>query len=167
MVNMMKYRYIVWLLLLSALAFLPAGKGYGQTVDDLKLSYRNDVIDGNILICNDSEPPFRFQVKNETEPGKFASFKLRLKEGDDVIDMVESGSSKTLEYGEKGKFTLQFIGVKADGGEVVKSYSLKIVGRVNARLEKEDESVKCLYSDVKYIVKILSEDSEGTRYFLN
>ena len=134
MVNMMKYRYIVLLFLLSALAFLPAGKGYGQTVDDLKLSYRNDVVDGNILICNDSEPPFRFQVKNETEPGKFASFKLRLKEGDDVIDMVGSGSSKTLEYGEKGKFTLEFIGLKADGSEVVKSYSLKIVGKVNARL---------------------------------
>lgn len=163
----MRYRYIVWLLLLSALAFLPVGKGYGQTAEDLKLSYRNEIIDTDILVCNDAEPPFRFQLKNETEPGKFDAFKLRLKEGDDVIDMVESGKSKTVEYGEKGRFTLQFIGIKADGREVVKSYSLKIVGKVNARLEKEEESVKCLNSDVKYIVEILSGDTDGTHYFLN
>ena len=48
---------------------------------------------------------------------------------------------------------------------MVKSYSLKIVGKVNARLEKENELVKCLESEVKYTLLLLSGDTDGTQYF--
>ena len=68
---------------------------------------------------------------------------------------------------KKGSLNCSFIGVKANGSEVVKSYSLKIVGKVNARLEKENELVKCLESEVKYTLLLLSGDTDGTQYFLN
>ena len=161
----MEIKSIIWLLL-ACVVLLP-DKGYGQTAGDLELSYRNEYVNGYILVCNDGEPPFRFQLKNETPVGKFTSFKLLLGDGSDEIDMVGPGSSKTIEYKEKGNFNLLFIGVQADGSRVIKGYSLKIVGKVNARLEKENESAKCLDSDVKYTLVLLSGDTDGTRYFLN
>lgn len=123
----MEIKSIIWLLL-ACVVLLP-DKGYGQTAGDLELSYRNEYVNGYILVCNDGEPPFRFQLKNETPVGKFTSFKLLLGDGSDEIDMVGPGSSKTIEYKEKGNFNLLFIGVQADGSRVIKGYSLKIVGK--------------------------------------
>ena len=60
----MEMKFIIGLLLMCV-SLLP-GKGYGQTSADLELSYRNEYVNGYILVCNDGEPPFRFQLKNET-----------------------------------------------------------------------------------------------------
>lgn len=161
----MEMKFIIGLLLMCV-SLLP-GKGYGQTSADLELSYRNEYVNGYILVCNDGEPPFRFQLKNETGVGKFISFKLSLGDGSDEIDMAGPGGLKTIEYKEKGSFNLKFIGERADGIKVIRGYVLKIVGKVNARLERENEWVKCLDSDVKYTLVILSGDTDRTRYFLD
>ena len=135
----MEMKFIIGLLLMCV-SLLP-DKGYGQTSADLELSYRNEYVNGYILVCNDGEPPFRFQLKNETGVGKFISFKLSLGDGSDEIDMAGPGGLKTIEYKEKGSFNLKFIGERADGVKVIRGYVLKIVGKVNARLERENEWV--------------------------
>ena len=157
-------KYVLFVLLTGFSILLSASLN-AQTEEDLKLSYKNELVESDILVCNDGEPPFHFQLKNETELGKFLTFKLRLEDGGNVIDMAKPGETQKISYEEKGKFKLQFIGVKANGSEVVKSYSLKIVGKVNARLEKENELVKCLESEVKYTLLLLSGDTDGTQYF--
>lgn len=153
---------------MPALLFFSAGKGYGQTVDDLKLSYMNEVVDDVILFCHDGEPPYELIVKNETPSGKFTSFKLRLGDAANTEkDMAQPGGITIVEYQQFGNVNLQLVGIKADGTEVVKSYRLKMVGRPNVNLEKQDNLVKCLESDVKYKIVIVSGDTDGTKYFLN
>ncbi|MDE6450956.1 MAG: hypothetical protein K2L23_01445, partial [Odoribacter sp.] len=160
----MKMKSVIGVLLIWLL--LPLGKGYGQTAEDLKLSSGSELVDGEILLCHNGEPPFECELKNETAEDLFSRFKLRLGDGREE-DMSTPGKTKWVTYNKKGSYTLEFVGIKPDGSEVVKSYLLKIVGEANARLERESEQAKCIGSDVKYTIKILSEDSDGTRYFLN
>ncbi len=160
-------KYILFVLLTGFFIWL-SGSLRAQTAEDLKLSYRNDLVEDVILECNDGEPPFRISLKNETASDLFVEFKLRLGDEQNSEDvMAKPGSSKTIVYNEKGSYTLQFIGITSAGKEIVKSYKLKIVGKPNVKLEKQDESVKCLGSDVKYMIEIKAGDTEGTRYFLN
>ncbi len=156
---------ILWFLCVCLLSSID---GLGQTEEDLRLSYKNELVEEVILECNDGEPPYRILLKNETPSDLFVDFKLRLgDEQSSEVSMANPGSSKSVEYKEKGSYTLQFVGVTSTGREVVRLYKLKIVGKPNAILKKQDQLVKCLNSEVKYMVEILSGDTEGTQYFLN
>ena len=63
-------KYVLFVLLTGFSILLSASLN-AQTEEDLKLSYKNELVESDILVCNDGEPPFHFQLKNETELGKF------------------------------------------------------------------------------------------------
>ena len=162
---MLKYILVVLLLLLWFTGL------QAQTSTDLKLSYEinyGQVVYDNFVICNDGEPPFNFQLKNETTHSGFVAFKLKLGDSANTeVEMSDPGSNKTLTYRETGTFTLQFIGVTTSGSEIVREYSLKIVGKLNVSLLREDEKVKCLGSDVYYQIEVKAGGTDGTVYYLN
>lgn len=160
------YQQIWWLLG----ALLLCGEVTAQTADDLKLSYtRNGItVYENFVVCNDGEPPFRVLLKNETTHTGFTSFRISLGDAQGTVaDMAKQGSSKSFEYQLTGTYTVKLIGVTADGKEHSKDYALKIVGKPNVRLSKQDEQVKCLGTEVKYDLEVTSLGSDGTKYFLN
>ncbi len=108
---------ILWFLCVCLLSSID---GLGQTEEDLRLSYKNELVEEVILECNDGEPPYRILLKNETPSDLFVDFKLRLgDEQSSEVSMANPGSSKSVEYKEKGSYTLQFVGVTSTGREVV------------------------------------------------
>lgn len=160
------YRYILG----GFAALLLCSEVMAQTADDLRLSYtRNGItVYENFIVCNDGQPPFRVLLKNETTHTGFTSFRISLGDAQGTVaDMANQGSSKSFEYQLTGTYTVKLIGVTAGGREYSKDYVLKIVGKPNVTLSKQDEQVKCLGTEVKYIMEATSLGSDGTKYFLN
>lgn len=157
-------------ILLLTLAFFIIRQGCAQTADDLSLSYTNQgsTVYDDFLICNDGEPPFRFVLRNETTHTGFTAFKI--KQGDEegtVVDMAKQGKTAQLSYQHTGTFQMEFIGITASGAEISKMFTLKIVGKPNATLSKQNELVKCLGTDVHYTIEVTSGNTNKTVYFLS
>lgn len=156
-------KYTLLLFLLLAVAHGVSA----QTAADLKLSYTRDdvVVYDDFVICNDGVPPFKFQLKNETAEGIFDSFQIKINDAEPE-SMSRPGSLKTLTIGSVGVYRIQLIGESA-AGKVTKDFSLKMVGKPLANLRSQDNEVKCLGAEIKYVAKLEKGGTSGTKYYLD
>ena len=157
---------ILWLLCVCLLCSID---GLGQTGGPELTWDGREGDEREILICNLEGKSFTVDVDLKTLTGAFkdGTYKLEYGNGEVKNGLKENSFPVRVEYKEAGEFSLVFSAETSDGRILSTIYKVRTVKRPVIKLVPENTDVKCVGSEITYLVDVYDENPSGTKYTLD
>lgn len=122
-----------------------------------------------LLICNLEGKSFTVDVSLEGDGSNFkdGTYKLEYGNGDKEDGIKKADFPRRVKYDKAGEYSLVFSAETLDGKRVSTTYKVKAVKRPAIKLEPENRDVKCVGSEITYLVNVYDENPAGTKYKLD
>ncbi|MCM1030414.1 MAG: PKD domain-containing protein [Oscillibacter sp.] len=157
---------ILWLLSVCLLCSID---GLGQTGGPELMWDGREEDEREILICNLEGKSFTVDVDLKILTGAFkdGTYKLEYGNGEVKNGLKENSFPVRVEYKEAGEFSLVFSAETSDGRILSTIYKVRTVKRPVIKLVPENTDVKCVGSEITYLVDVYDENPSGTKYTLD